>query len=134
MKNTNGLKNKPGAGRPVVVWDKAKIERLKLVYPAFDYDVAASKLGVSESALKAAAARFGVTKKKGFTDKEKRYILKNINNLTYEQLAAKIGTTKWKVRKFWMDHNKAAEASASNTQVIKSNGNKLSTGKQQPYK
>lgn len=89
-------KNKPGAGRPVESWPPEKVKLLRTLYPATDNETAAKSLGVSVSALRNAAVRFGV-QKKGWTDKEIAFIKANFTTLTYQQIADKLEKTKWSV-------------------------------------
>ena len=89
-------KNKPGAGRPVENWPPAKVKLLKKLYPTTDNETLAAKLKVSVSALRNAATRFGVTKK-GWTDKDIAILKGNYLTLTYDQIAAKLGKTRWAV-------------------------------------
>lgn len=88
-------KNKPGAGRPVGGWTPERVRLLKKLYPHIDNDTVAAKLNVSVSALRNAAARFGV-KKQGWTDKEIQGLKDNFH-LPYQKIADKLGKTKWQV-------------------------------------
>lgn len=89
-------KNKPGAGRPVETWPPDKVKLLKKMYPTTDNATIAKKLGVSVSALRNAAVRFGV-QKKGWTDKDIAFIKDNYTTLTYDQMAQKLEKTRWAV-------------------------------------
>lgn len=89
-------KNKPGAGRPVQGWTPERIRLLKKIYPATDNETAARQLKVSVSALCNAATRFGV-KKQGWSEKDISVLKAHYNTLTYQQIADKIGKTKWAV-------------------------------------
>lgn len=89
-------KNKPGAGRPVGNWTPERIKLLKRLYPGNDNATAARQLGVSVFALCNAATRFGV-KKQGWSEKEISVLKAHYNTLTYQQIADKIGKTKWAV-------------------------------------
>ena len=89
-------KNKPGAGRPVEAWPADKVAILKKLYPTTDNATMAKVLGVSVSALRNAAVRFGV-QKKGWTDKDIAFIKANYSTLTYDQMADKLDKTRWAV-------------------------------------
>lgn len=89
-------KNKPGAGRPIETWPPEKVRLLKKLYPTSKNADAAKMLGVTVSALRNAAVRFGVSKK-GWTDKDIAFIKANYTTLTYDQMADRLGKTRWAV-------------------------------------
>lgn len=89
-------KNKPGAGRPVESWTPAKVKLLQKLYPITDNATVAKKLGMTISAVRNAATRFGVTKK-GWTEKDIAVLKEHYMTLTYDKIAAKLGKTKWAV-------------------------------------
>lgn len=89
-------KNKPGAGRPVTDWPPERVKLLKKLYPTTDNETVAAKLGVTVSAVRNAATRFGITKN-GWTEKDEQWLLANAAKMTYDQLAKELGKTRWGV-------------------------------------
>lgn len=89
-------KNKPGAGRPIEAWPPEKVRLLRKLYPKTNNEEAAKKLGVTVSALRNAAVRFGVSKK-GWTKKDIDFIKTNFTTLTYDQMADRLEKTRWAV-------------------------------------
>src|SRR6266516_4855337 len=101
-------KNKPGAGRPPKDWPPAKVNLLKKLYPIFDNEIVAMRLGKTIPAIRSKAHILGL-KKKDWTESEMKWLMDNAH-LTYAQMGAKLSKTYWQVR------NKYQELIAINNQ------------------
>ena len=94
MNKTPAIRNKE-----IDLWTDKQIALLKKHYPTKENKIVAAKIGKSISAIRAKATLLKIKKAKRYWDKatSEKFLLKNWDILSPEEIGEKLGKTKWAV-------------------------------------
>lgn len=82
----------------MITWTSENIAKLKKLYPINDNSTVATELGTTERSIRSAAVKFNVKKSNRYWPKKDiATLLKYWPTLTAEEIAIKIGRTRWAV-------------------------------------
>lgn len=79
-------------------WTKSQISQLRNLYPIANNAVIAAMIDKTTSAVRSKAAKLGLKKAaREWPEKDKKYLIKNVDKKSYEQIALHLGRTRWSV-------------------------------------